>query len=92
MNANVIEFYQKVRVDPNLIDALSRGKTIEEFSEIAVGKAGEIGIQLEKSEVVNAAGQIRELVMAAANDDELTELELELVAAGIPMTMIKNDA
>lgn len=88
MNANVIEFYKKVRADQGLIEALSEGKTVEEISEIAVKKAAEIDIQLNTADVVAALGQFKELVTEAANDDELTELELELVAAGIPMSCV----
>lgn len=82
MNANVIEFYKKVRTDKGLQEALSEGNTVEEISEIAVAKAGEAGIQLEKSDVLVAMGQMKEIVSAVANDDELTEFELEMVAAG----------
>jgi len=91
MNTNVIEFYKKVRADQGLIDALSEGKTAEEFSEIAVKKAAEIGIQLETADVAAALGQFEEVIATAANDDGLTEVELELVAAGIPPTCISGD-
>lgn len=91
MNANVIEFYKKVRADQGLIKALSEGKTTEEFSEIAVEKAAEMGIELEMSDVIAATGQFKN-VIAAANDDELTDLELELIAAGIPVTCIDTSA
>lgn len=91
MNTNVIEFYKKVRADQGLIDALSEGKTAEEFSEIAVKKAAEIGIQLETADVAAALGQFKAVIEKAANDDELTELELELVAAGVPPTCIKGN-
>lgn len=82
MNANVIEFYQKVRTDQGLIEALSEGKTAEEISEIAVKKAAEMDLRLEKADVIAACDRFKELVAAAANDDELTEFELELIAAG----------
>jgi hypothetical protein len=91
MNANVIEFYKKVRADQGLIDALSEGKTVEEFTEIAVEKAAEIGILLEAADVVAALGQFKAVIEKAANDDELTEVELELVAAGVPPTCIKGN-
>ena len=86
MNTNVIEFYQRVRADQGLIEALSEGKTAEEFSEIAVKKAAEIGIQLETADVAAALDQFKKVIATAANDDELTEIELELVAAGVPPT------
>ncbi len=82
MNANVIEFYKKVRTDQGLIEALSEGQTAAQVSEIAVKKAAEMGITLETTDVIAALGQFQELVADAANDDELTEFELELVAAG----------
>lgn len=91
MNANVIEFYKKVRADQGLIEALSEGKTTEEFSEIAVKKAAEMGITLEMSDVIAATGQFKH-VISVANDDELTDFELELVAAGVPQTCIDNSA
>lgn len=82
MNANVIEFYKKVRDDKGLQEALSEGKTAGDVAEIAVAKAGEMGIQLEKGDVVAALGQFKDLVKTVANDDELTDYELELAAAG----------
>lgn len=88
MNANVIEFYKKVRADQGLIEALSEGQTVEEISAIAVKKAAEIDIQLNTADVVAALGQFKELVTEAANDDELTEIELELIAAGIPQSCV----
>ena len=91
MNANVIEFYKKVRADQGLIEALSEGQTVEEISEIAVKKASEMGIQLNTADVVAALGRFKELITEAANDDELTELELELVAAGIPQTIVSGE-
>lgn len=90
MNANVIEFYKKVRADQGLIEALSEGKTEETFSEIAVKKAAELDIQLETADVIDAIGHFENLVRRAANDDELTDLELELIAAGIPQTCISG--
>lgn len=92
MNANVIEFYKKVRADQDLIKALSEGQTVEEFSDIAVKKAAEIDIQLERADVVGALDDLKGLITEAANDDELTDLELELVAAGIPMTCYSGEA
>jgi len=91
MNANVIEFYKKVRADQGLIEALSEGQTVEEISEIAVKKASEMGIQLNTADVVAALGRFKELITEAANDDELTELDLELVAAGIPQTIVSGE-
>ncbi len=82
MNANVIEFYKKVRTNQGLIEALSEGQTAEQVSEIAVKKAAEMGITLETADVIAALDQFQELAADAANDDELTEFELELVAAG----------
>ena len=82
MNANIIEFYKKVRTDQGLIEALSEGQTAEQVSEIAVKKAAEMGITLETADVIAALDQFQELAADAANDDELTEFELELIAAG----------
>ncbi|HBT41522.1 MAG TPA: hypothetical protein DIW51_08550 [Rhodospirillaceae bacterium] len=92
MNANVIEFYKKVRTDQGLIEALSEGKTAEQVSEIAVKKAAEMGITLETADVIAALGQFQELAAGAANDDELTEFELELVAAGNAVWCDSDDA
>ncbi|MEQ9557336.1 MAG: hypothetical protein RIG67_16315 [Rhodospirillales bacterium] len=82
MNANVVEFYKKVRTDQGLIEALSEGKTAEELSTIAVNKAAEMGITLQMDDVVAACGNFEELCKLAANDDELTEFELEVIAGG----------
>lgn len=82
MNANVIEFYKKVRTDQSLIEALSEGKTKEEFIKAAVDKAAEMGITLQAEDVVAACGKFEELCKLAANDDELTEFELEVIAGG----------
>tara|TARA_R110001592_G_scaffold361214_1_gene671318 strand:- start:15898 stop:16200 length:303 start_codon:yes stop_codon:yes gene_type:complete len=82
MNANVVEFYKKVRTDQGLIEALSEGKTTEEFTKIAVTKAAEMGIALQADDIVAACGQFDELCKLAANDDELTDFELEMIAAG----------
>ena len=82
MNANVIEFYKKVRTDKGLIEALSEGKTAEEFYTIAVDKAAEVGITLQEDDVKEACEKFGELRVLAANDDELTEFELEMVSAG----------
>ena len=85
MNANVVEFYKKVRTDQGLIEALSEGKTAEEFYMIAVDKAAEIGITLQQDDIKEACGKYGELCQLAANDDELTEFELEMVSAGATM-------
>lgn len=82
MNANVVEFYRKARVDQGLIEALSEGKTAEEFVNIAVTKAAEMGLHFEKNDVIDAFDQFETFVAAAANDDELTEFELQYIAAG----------
>ncbi|MEQ9557337.1 MAG: hypothetical protein RIG67_16320 [Rhodospirillales bacterium] len=82
MNTNVVEFYKKVRTDQGLIEALSEGKTAEEMSAIAVKKAAELGITLQQDDVVAACGNFEELCKLAANDDELTEFELEIISAG----------
>ncbi|MAN81468.1 MAG: hypothetical protein CMM77_05190 [Rhodospirillaceae bacterium] len=83
MNANVVEFYKKVRTDQGLIEALSEGKTAEEMSAIAVKKAAELGITLQQDDVVAACNNFTELCKLAANDDELTEFELEIISAGV---------
>ncbi|MCF3630555.1 hypothetical protein RJ527_04815 [Thalassospiraceae bacterium LMO-SO8] len=82
MNTNVVEFYKKVRTDQNLIEALSEGKTTEEFIKTAVDKAAEMGITLQQDDIVAACGNFAELCKLAANDDELTEFELEMISAG----------
>lgn len=88
MNANVIEFYRKARTDQGLMEALSEGKTLEGISEIAVKRAAEMGIQLQTGDVLATLGQMAEFIPAAVNDDELTDFELELVAAGAPPASI----
>ncbi|MAN81467.1 MAG: hypothetical protein CMM77_05195 [Rhodospirillaceae bacterium] len=82
MNTNVVEFYKKVRTDQNLIEALSEGKTTEEFIKAAVNKAAEMGITLQQDDVVTACRNFEDLCKLAANDDELTEFELEMISAG----------
>jgi hypothetical protein len=82
MNTNVIEFYKKVRTDKGLIEALSEGQTAEEFYTIAVNKAAEAGISLHVDDVKEACEKYGELCELAANDDELTDFELEMVSAG----------
>ena len=91
MNANVIEFYRKVRTDQGLIEALSEGKSVEEISEIAVTKAAEMNMPLRTDDVLAVSGNLNDVIAAAVNDDELTEFELELVAAGVPMTSIGGE-
>lgn len=82
MNTNVIEFYKKVRADKGLQEALSEGKTVDEIADIAVKKAATMDIALAKADVLAACGDIPGLIGQAVNDDELTEIELELIAAG----------
>lgn len=92
MNANIIEFYKKVRTDQGLIEALSEGKSTEEISAIAIEKAAEMGIELEPAEVGEAIGSFDKLATAAANDDELTDFELELIAAGYGVSINSDGA
>tara|TARA_R110001592_G_scaffold361214_1_gene671319 strand:- start:16468 stop:16773 length:306 start_codon:yes stop_codon:yes gene_type:complete len=82
MNANVIEFYKKVRMDQGLIGALSEGKTMEEFYTIAIDKAAEIGLTFQEDDVKEACEKWGELRMLATDDGELTEFELEIISAG----------
>ncbi|MEQ8503918.1 MAG: hypothetical protein RIB80_01235 [Rhodospirillales bacterium] len=91
MNANVIEFYKKVRADKGLIEALSEGKTDEAFSKIAIEKAAELGIHLETADTIDALKHLDKLVHTAANDDALTDFELELIAAGITVTCYSGE-
>ncbi len=90
MNANVIEFYKKVRADQSLIQALAEGKNDDMFAEIAVEKAAELGIHLETEDAIDALDHLETLVRQAANDDSLQDFELELVSAGIPVTCVSK--
>ena len=58
----------------------------------AVRKAAEMGIQLNKTDLIGDIGMFEEIATLAANDDELTDFELELIAAGVPPECVETEA
>jgi len=85
MNRNIVDYYQKVREDKALQAAYAGCENIDQIVETAVNEGGKLGFSFTKEEAAAIGFDIEALHGAATNDDELSDFELELVAAGLPI-------
>ncbi len=80
------EFYAHLRDKPDLWSELARIDDPEEFYDAVVAAAVGEGYHLDANMVRSVtAEEFLALLQGVANDDELTDEELELVAAGSPV-------
>lgn len=84
MNQNIIGYYKQMRVSEDLLAAFAHSKDFEDMIDIAVEQGGKLGFSFTKEEALAAGLNFKALCSQAANDDELTEFELEMISAGAP--------
>lgn len=88
MNQNIIDFYQVLRSDAKLVETLMKHEGTDELLEAATSEAKKLGFHFTKEEALTAGMNIDALRAESANDEELSDFELELISAG---TQIKNN-
>ncbi len=84
MNPNIIALYQIIREDAQIQAELS-GLDTEPYADVIMGYAAKHNLSFSRNEAISAIIECDQLVLSAVNDDELTDFELELVAAGVPL-------
>lgn len=82
LNKEVVEFYRVARVDNTLMETLSAAQSTDDLARVAVREAGKLGFHFTEQEAKAASMDIASLCNSAVNDDELTDFELEMIAAG----------
>ncbi|HBC07537.1 MAG TPA: hypothetical protein DC046_08140 [Rhodospirillaceae bacterium] len=92
MNQNIIEYYRQLRVSEDLMAAFSLSKTPEDVADTAVEQGDKLGFSFTKEEALAAGMNFKALCNEAANDDELTEFELEMISAGTSVQCVDTSA
>ncbi len=87
MNRNIIEYCQKVQEDDALQAAYAGCENTEQMCEIAVEEGRKLGFFFTKEDALATGFSFERLQDAASNDSELSDFELELVAAGLPVNV-----
>ncbi len=82
MNQNIVDYYQTVRQDKALQAAYAGCENFDQIIEKAVDEGRKLGFSFTKEEALAAGMNFKALCSQAANDDELTEFELEMISAG----------
>lgn len=85
MNQDIIDFYQILRKDDAIIAELSALETADEILDTAVIRGGMLGFHFTKEEASAASRGMDAFRANLANDDELSDFELDLIAAGSPL-------
>ncbi len=84
MSDAVMEFYKVARRDKEIVDLLSGISDEAMFIKTAMELGREKGFVFTAEEAGSAISEFEVLIEHASNDDELTDFELEMVAAGAP--------
>ena len=90
MMKSVQEFYSIARTDDEIISALSAIQDEAVFIETVDRLAREKGFILTVEDIKYSISNFQEVIQNVANDDELTDFELEMVAAGNPPVCSEN--
>ena len=85
MTTSAEDFYRIARTDDEILDRLSGIQDEAVFIGTIEDIARERGFSLTSEEIRLAIFNLTEIVQSVANDDELTDFELEMIAAGIPI-------
>ncbi|WP_162305875.1 Nif11-like leader peptide family natural product precursor [Oleisolibacter albus] len=79
--AALIEFYRLVREDEAVMGRLAACRTPEELVAAVVEESARRGLSVDAPSVELALSDLKSFI-DLANDDALTDLELEIVSAG----------
>lgn len=82
-SATVIEFYQKIRSTPAMWAELAEQPSQEALIARVETMSAEHGFTISRAEISASVNQMDTLINEAADDDSLTDDELEMVAAGV---------
>ena len=86
MNPNITALYKIIRNDDQIMAKLS-GLDAEPFADAIMDYSTKHSLPLTRSEALSAISAYDQVVQSAVNDDdELTDFELEMAAAGSPST------
>ena len=85
MTTSAEDFYRIARTDDEILDRLSGIQDEAVFIGAIEDIARERGFTLTSEEIRLAIFNLTEIMQSVANDDELTDFELEMIAAGIPI-------
>ncbi|WP_417822412.1 hypothetical protein [Terasakiella sp.] len=91
MNNNILAFYSRVRGNEALMTELAQISSPEELGTRVVLMGKEMGIILTQDDVMSGLEHINEVITRAANPEELSDMELELIAAGSVHTTGTDD-
>ena len=91
MNDNIVAFYSRVRGNEALMTELAQISSPEKLSTRVVLMGKEMGIVLTEEDVLSGLQHINEVITRVANAEELSDMELELVAAGSVHTTGTDD-
>ncbi|MEQ8503913.1 MAG: Nif11-like leader peptide family natural product precursor [Rhodospirillales bacterium] len=86
MNQDIISYYRKLREDEGLRAAYANCESVEQVMQTAVEQGTTLGFSFSKEEAMEIGYDIQVLHDLAANDDELSDFELELISAGSPVS------
>jgi hypothetical protein len=84
MNNDLINFYRTVRADDALHSTLSSIQDPKANIEAIIAEARSRNLAVSAEDIAAALNDPAAFLQAAVNDDELSDDELELVAAGFP--------
>ena len=85
MSDAVMEFYKVARRDNEMVSLLAGIEDEALFIKTAMELGREKGFVFTAEEAGSAISQFDGFIEDVSNDDELTDFELEMVAAGIPI-------
>mgnify|MGYP003627878326 CR=1 FL=1 len=85
MSGAALGFYKFVRRDDKMVNMFKNISDEALFIKTAVELGHKHGYIFSTDEAATALAQFDSFIEAASNDDELTDFELEMVAAGIPI-------
>ncbi|MRG73950.1 hypothetical protein GH722_19505 [Alphaproteobacteria bacterium HT1-32] len=85
MSDAVMEFYKVARRDDEMVSLLAGIEDEALFIKTAMELGREKGFVFTAEEAGAAISQFDGFIEDVSNDDELTDFELEMVAAGLPI-------
>ncbi len=91
MTTSAQDFYKIARNDDEILERLSGIQDEVLFIKAVEDIARERGFSLTSEEIRQAIFNLTEIMQSVANDDELTDFELEMAAAGVPINCQSQD-
>jgi len=77
-----VQFYSAIRKDRETLHSLGQAESEAELIELIIEEAGKRGFSPTQDLVKSSLSDLSAIVQRAAGAEELTEMELEIVAGG----------